>query len=327
MRHCAKAGRRAKHLAGHNACAMAAQAMEQLGFDDFDLFVRIAMTRSLSVVARERGVAASSVSRALARIEAACGLRLAHRSTHGLALTDEGELLLEHAQRILDERRQLQASLGPRRTAVAGTVHLAVSRLLAEHVVVPSLPRLQAAHPGLAIELHLGDRLASLADQGIDIAIRAGVAPADAQVVRGLARYGRRLYAAPAYLQRHGVPQQVDDLAAHVLIGNTASPGHNRWHFVVDGVPSSLQVQGLLRADCSAAVAALAVAGAGIASLNDLAGRVLERQGRVLPVLAALVAPGEHAVQAVILAERHRAPRIRATLTHLQDAFAQAAAA
>ncbi|KQP21690.1 hypothetical protein ASF43_25615 [Pseudorhodoferax sp. Leaf267] len=299
--------------------------MEQLGFDDFDLFVRIALTRSLSVVARERGVAASSVSRALARIEAACGLRLAHRSTHGLALTEEGQLLLEHAQRILNERRQLQASLGPRRTAVAGMVHLAVSRLLAEHLVVPSLPRLRAAHPELGIELHLGDRVTSMAEQGIDIAIRAGVAPADTQVVRGLAHYGRRLYASKDYLQRHGVPLSVDALAKHALIGNTASPGHNRWQFVVDGVPQELQVQGLLRADCSAAVAALALAGAGIASLNDLVGRALVQQGRLQPLLASIVVPGAHAVQAVILAERHRAPRIRATLAHLQAAFAACA--
>jgi DNA-binding transcriptional LysR family regulator len=301
--------------------------MDQLGFDDFDLFARIAATRSLSVVARERGVAASSVSRALARIEAACGLRLAHRSTHGLALTDEGELLLEHALRILDERRQLQASLGPRRTAIAGSVRVALSRLLAEYVVVPSLASLQAAHPALGIELQLSDRLSPLADHGIDIAIRAGVTPADAQIVRPLARYGRRLYAAPAYLQRHGMPRCMDDLALHVLIANTATPGHNLWHFDEAGERRSLQVQGLLRADCSAAVALLVAAGAGIASLNDLAGQALVQQGRVQPVLASCVAPGEHAVEAVILAERHRAPRIRAVLAHLQSTFSACAVA
>lgn len=293
--------------------------MDQLGFEDFELFDRIAATRSLSEVARERGVASSNVSRALGRIEAACGLRLAHRSTHGLALTDEGELFLEHAQRMLTERRALQASLSPRRTAVAGLLRLALSRLLAEYIVVPSLPALRATHPDLQVELCLGDRLARMADEGIDIAVRAGVAPAGHHVVRPLARYGRRLYAAPAYLARHGAPRNVAELAAHALIGNTAVPGHNLWTF--HGAPS-LPVQGQLRADCSAAVVALALAGAGIASLNDLVAEPLVRQGRLQPVLASCVDPGEHGIQAVVLAERHRAPRIRAMLAHLQAAFA-----
>ncbi|RCW74652.1 LysR family transcriptional regulator [Pseudorhodoferax soli] len=298
---------------------MARTSIDQLGFEDFELFDRIAATRSLSEVARERGVASSNVSRALGRIEAACGLRLAHRSTHGLALTDEGELFLEHAQRMLAERRALQASLSPRRTAVAGTLRLALSRLLAEYIVVPSLPALRAAHPELQVELHLGDRLARIADEGIDIAVRAGVAPAGHHVVRPLARYGRRLYAAPAYLDRHGAPGSVAALATHALIGNTAVPGHNLWLFHAEG---GLAVQGQLRADCSAAVVAMALAGAGIASLNDLVAEPLVRQGRLQPVLAHCVDPGEHSIQAVVLAERHRAPRIRAMLAHLQAAFA-----
>ncbi len=293
--------------------------MDQLGFEDFELFDRIAATRSLSEVARERGVASSNVSRALGRIEAACGLRLAHRSTHGLALTDEGALFLAHAQRMLAERRALQASLAPRRTAVAGLLRLALSRLLAEYIVVPSLPALRAGHPGLQVELHLGDRLARIADEGIDIAVRAGVAPAGHHVVRPLARYGRRLYAAPDYLDRHGAPRSVAELAAHTLIGNTAVPGHNLWSFHAEG---SLAVQGQLRADCSAAVVAMALNGAGIASLNDLVAEPLVRQGRLQPVLAQLVDPGEHSIQAVVLAEQHRAPRIRAMLAHLQAAFA-----
>lgn len=296
--------------------------MDQLGFQDFELFERIAATRSLSAVARERRVASSNVSRALARIEAACGLRLAHRSTHGLALTDEGELFLEHALRMLAERQALQASLGPRRTAIAGTLRLALSRLLAEYIVVPSLPQLRARHPELLIELQLGDRPTRIADEGIDIAIRAGVPAADHHVACPLAHYGRRLYAAPDYLRRHGEPHSVDDLPAHQLIGNSAVAGHNLWRFNAAGGSAQLQVQGQVRADCSAAVAALALAGAGIASLNDLVGEALVREGRLQPVLAPVVEPGRHAVQAVVLAERHRAPRIRAVLAHLQAAFA-----
>ncbi|MEO7640441.1 MAG: LysR family transcriptional regulator, partial [Ramlibacter sp.] len=88
--------------------------MENLTFDDFLLFAQVAARQSLSAVARDRNVVASQVSRALARIEAECGMRLAHRSTHGLSLTDDGEVFLEHAQRILHAHGQLQDDLGGR---------------------------------------------------------------------------------------------------------------------------------------------------------------------------------------------------------------------
>ncbi|MGH8034585.1 MAG: LysR family transcriptional regulator, partial [Lysobacterales bacterium] len=98
--------------------------MNNLSLDDFLLFGRIAATQSLSDVARERGVAASQVSRGLRRIEAECGLRLAHRTTHGLSLTDDGEVFLEYAQRILAEQQQLRAHIGQRSQTVNGTVHI-----------------------------------------------------------------------------------------------------------------------------------------------------------------------------------------------------------
>jgi DNA-binding transcriptional LysR family regulator len=74
--------------------------MKALGFDDLDLFARVAALGTLSAVARERDVPVSQVSRSLARIEKACGARLIHRSTHALTLTAEGRTFLAYCQRI-----------------------------------------------------------------------------------------------------------------------------------------------------------------------------------------------------------------------------------
>ncbi|MEP6823517.1 MAG: LysR family transcriptional regulator, partial [Ramlibacter sp.] len=228
--------------------------MENLTFDDFLLFAQVAARQSLSAVARDRNVVASQVSRALARIEAECGMRLAHRSTHGLSLTDDGEVFLEHAQRILHAHGQLQDDLGGRSRTVSGTVHIAISELLAEHVLIPRLPGLRAAHPDLSVTLHVDDRLVGLADEGIDIAVRAGVPPAGTMIVRPLGSHGRALYAAPSYLRKHGSPRTPAELKQHTLIGNTASPGHNHWGFLVDGAPVTLVVAAQLRVNSSSAV-------------------------------------------------------------------------
>lgn len=296
-------------------------SMNNLTLDDFHLFSRIAATQSLSEVARERQVAASQISRGLRRIEMECGLRLAHRTTHGLSLTDEGEVFLESAQRILDEQHQLRDHIGQRSQSVSGVIHIGVGQLLAEHVLIPELARLRALHPTLGVRLHIDDRLSSLVDEGIDIAVRAGIPPAGTVVARLLGSHGRSLYAAPSYLRQHGTPRTPTGLDRHTLVANTATPSHNRWEFRVNGETLSRESQGDIRVNSSSAVVSLALAGAGIARINDLVGDSLVAQGRLKPVLARYVVPGEYHIHAVILASRHRAPRIRATMEWLQSCF------
>lgn len=296
--------------------------MKNLSLDDFSLFAQLASAQSLSTVARERNVAASHMSRSLARMEAQCGLRLMHRTTHSLSLTDEGEVFLEYAQRILAEHRQLQNSFASRSRSVVGTVRLSISQILAEYVLIPRLGKLRALHPELKIDLHLDDRLVSMADEAMDIVVRAGVAPAQTAVARNLGSHGRALYASPGYLKKHGVPRAPADLQLHSLISNTTSITHNQWTFEENAVVIPLAVQGQLRVNSSAAVVSLALAGAGIARINDVIGRELVAQGRLKPVLARHTVSGAYSIDAVILAERHRAPKIRATIDYLQVCFA-----
>jgi DNA-binding transcriptional LysR family regulator len=296
--------------------------MKNLCLDDFALFAQIAATPSLSGVARARAIAPSRVSRALARIEKECSLNLVHRTTHGLSLTHDGEIFLEHAQRILQEHSHLQSSLGGRNAVVSGTVHISISQLLAEYVLIPRLAQLQALYPSLTVDLHLDDRLVSMAREGIDIAVRAGIAPVDTVVARALGQHGRALYAAPSYLKKHGTPKLPDDLQHHTLIGNTATTTHNHWHFKVDGQAITQTLPGQMRVNSSAAVVSLVLAGVGIARINDAVGHSLVAQGRLKSVLQRYVLPGEYPIFAAVLAERHRAAKIRATMEFLHASFA-----
>lgn len=295
--------------------------MDHLTLDDFALFVQIAAANSFSTVARERHVAASHVSRAMARIESACGLRLAHRTTHSLSLTEEGEMFLEHARRMLGEYAQLQEGLGGRSLHIGGTVRISVSQLLAEYVLIPRLHLLSEQHPGLTVELRVEDRVVDMADESIDIAIRAGVDPAQASIARLLGRHGRALYASPAYVQKYGMPASVEELADHRLISNASTPTHNQWPFKGNAGPAVLTVKGRVQVNSSASVISLALSGAGIARMNDVVGRALVEQGKLLPVLPQVVERGSHSIFAVILSTRHRAPRVRATMDYLQTCF------
>lgn len=293
-----------------------------LTLDDFALFARLAQLRNLSALARERAVPASQVSRALARIERRCGVRLVHRSTHGLSLTDEGDAVAAHAARLLAEAQDLDDTLDQRRGDASGLVRVALSPAMAL-VLLPSLPALLERHPRLRLDFAAADPLIDMAREGIDVAIRTGVPVSDGLVARPLGQFGRALYAAPAYLARRGAPRHPDELAAHTLIGNSATPAFNRWPFAVDGARSELDVAGSLRTDNSGVAVEMAVAGLGIARLSDAVALPHVRTQRLVPVLADCTEPSITPVHAVMLPERQRALKVRVCVDHWVDWFAR----
>lgn len=297
--------------------------MENLSLDDFALFTQIAQMQSLSGAARERNISPSLVSRSLARIETKCNSRLVHRTTHGLSLTHEGEVFLEFAKRILSEQRELQEQLGYSKKTISGTVVISISQLLAEYVLVPHLTRLRNLYPQLNIDLRIEDRIVSMAREGIDIAVRAGLAPAESLIARQLGSHRRSIYASPDYLKTYGEPTTPKDLERHTLIGNTTTMSHNVWHFDMAGKTITQSFEGHIRVNSSSSVVSLALQGAGIARINDVVGENLAHQGRLIKVLSKYQHLEQHPIYAVILAERHRAIKIRACMAFLETCFVQ----
>lgn len=291
----------------------------KLDLDDAALFLRVAELGSLSAVARERDMPVSQVSRTLVRLEARCDARLMHRSTHGLSLTDEGDTFAAHARRLVDTRDELAAALRHSRSGPSGWVRLAVSPVLAETVIAPSLPSLYEAFPQLQVEVLADDRMSDMAREGVDIAIRTGSPQGDNLVARQIAEHGRQLCASPAYLARFGTPQHPDELAAHRLITSSASPGLNRWPWdprAQQPAGAFYLAKGHTRSDNSALTMALALQGVGIARLNDLLTRAHFASGALVPVLDTWFGRSRVPIYAVMLPERHRLPKVRACTDH-----------
>ena len=206
-------------------------AMTGLAFGDLLLFARVAAPGTLSAVARERDVPVSQVSRTLSRIEKTCAARLIHRSTHGLALTAEGEIFLGYCQRITATVEELEGEFADQALDVRGSVRVAASTVIAQVLLLPSLADLSQRHPQLRVELEVSDRLADMARDRIDIAIRTSDKLPDHQIARRIGSLGRALYASPAYLSRAGTPNHPDDLRRHRLITNSAATQLNHWPF------------------------------------------------------------------------------------------------
>ena len=300
--------------------------MRDLAFDDMFLFARVAEMGSLSAVARERNVPVSQVSRALARIEKTCGARLIHRSTHGLALTAEGGTFLDYCRRVMGTLEQLEGEFADQAHEASGWVRVAVSTVIAEHLLVPSLEGLCRQYPRVRIDLRVEDRIVDMARDGIDIAIRAGTPSSDTVVARQIGSLGRALYATPEYLQSAGTPKHPDELHRHRLIGNSGVAQLNRWPFTVEGKPREFVAEGCWLSDTTAMTAQMALQGLGIARFAKLVGEPLVRRGMLVPVLADFVEEQPTPVYAVTLTGRHRLPKIKACIAYWAEWFGRRAA-
>lgn len=254
-----------------------------LRFDDLQLFVRAADLGSLSAAARGMDLSAAVASAALKRIEQHLGARLLARSTRSLRLTAEGEGFLEYARAALgslDEGRRL---LTRGQDQVSGVLQLSAPSDLGRNLLLPWLDEFQREHPRLTVRLLLGDRIADLFKQPVDIALRYGDPEDSSLVALPVAAHNRRvLCASPDYLARHGEPLQLEQLAQHnCLLYMLGTRIHDRWYFHDGKREVSLTVSGDRFSDDADVVRRWAVAGAGIAykswmdvSTDVLAGRL-----------------------------------------------------
>ncbi len=281
-----------------------------MDLDDLHTFTRVVELGSLSGAARESDVPVSQISRALARLEALHKVRLLHRSTHALSLTEAGQSLLEHGKRMLESYAHFEADVSGA-AEVSGTVKVGVSAAMAQYVIVPSLAVLALQHPQLSVELHVDDRMVDMAQQGIDLAIRTGDPGSDTLVARKIGEHGRRLYATPLYIAAHGMPSDVQDLQHHRLITHSTQPTLNRWPFVINGQSVTHIARGHCRVNSANMMLSMALQGLGLARGNTAICEPMVARGQLVRVMDDLVDCQTVPINAVMLQERHRAPKIR----------------
>lgn len=254
-----------------------------LEIENLRLFVRAAALGAIGRAGQELGFSTTSASQKIKALEDALNVKLFHRSTRNIALTANGEVFLEHAKRILSTVEDAQEALSGDADPVAGTLRVAASASFARLHITPHVPEFLMQHPDLNLDLHLSDAIFDIVEQGYDLAFRIGDLAPSSLLARKIADNSMSLVATPAYLARHGVPQNVDDLANHVCLGLGRSA---HWTLrAPDGTLHTVSTARKVTVNLGDAVATWVLAGMGIglASLWH-AGPDL-RAGRLVPVL------------------------------------------
>ncbi len=263
---------------------------EVLRFDDLQLFVRATELGSLSAAARIMDMSPAVASAALKRIEQQLGARLLARSTRSLRLTAQGEGFLEYARAALNSLDEGRRLLDRGQEQVSGVLQLSAPSDFGRNVLLPWLDEFQRQHPKLTVRLLLGDRIADLFRQPVDIALRYGDPEDSSLVALPIASDNRRvLCASPDYLARHGEPREVADLAQHnCLLYMLGDRVHDHWRFHDGQREFGLTVSGNRFSDDADVVRLWALSGTGVAykSWLDVAGDV--KAGRLKVLLPTL---------------------------------------
>jgi DNA-binding transcriptional LysR family regulator len=230
------------------------------------VLARVVETGSFSAAARERELSQAAIARQVAQLEEHFGVRLFHRTTRKLSLTDDGEMLLGLARPVLDGIEEIEAALGQQSTLPVGLVRVGAT-VTSTRFLSQRLPTLLTDHPGLKVELVVGDRIGDMIDERLDLAMRVGEITDTSLVARRTGTAVRVAVATPSYIERHGEPSSPAELANHTCIVHDVGSDSDVWTFVTPDGPKGFRVSGGFLANDIRAVHLAARTGYGIAYL------------------------------------------------------------
>lgn len=239
-----------------------------LDLTDLRAFARIADLGGVSSAARALRMPKSSVSRSLARLEAAIGAVLVERSTRHLRLTDAGLLLRRHANRILDDISEAENAIGGLVGAPRGDLRISAPFTFAAGPLAPMLPAFLARYPDVRLILTVDNRNIDLLTEDIDVVIRIGPLANSDLIARRLATFELWPCASPAYIAERGLPAQPGDLAAHAIIAHS-DRGRTRRFVTRSGGVTEVELDPVALVPEPAVVRTMLLGGAGIGWLPD----------------------------------------------------------
>lgn len=215
--------------------------------EDLAVFVQVARRASFAAAASELGMSTAFISKRIRLLEQNLGVRLLHRTTRRVSVSEDGERVYHWALRILDSVQRMGDEVSALHREPSGQLRIASSLGLGRRFVAPALSELAARYPQLDIRLDVHDRLVDLVAEGVDLDIRVGNEIAANLIAKPLARNRRVLCAAPAYLERRGTPRSLAELTSHdCLVIKERDHPFGVWHLEGPSGEENVKVTGPL---------------------------------------------------------------------------------
>lgn len=232
-------------------------------------FVEVVKAKSFRGAAEALGMPNSTLSRKIGELEKTIGLRLLHRTTRKIELTEAGQIYYDRCRRIVDEARLAHEQLGTMLANPEGLLRISLPADLAIVVLSPIICQFSERYPGISFDFDLTPRNVDLVSEPFDLAIRMGVLPDSGLIARKLGSLPRYLYASPQYLATKGVPATPEELSEHECLVMRPEKT-TTWHLHNDEERVSIKASGRFQMNSIGMMRRLAAMGMGVAMLPEL---------------------------------------------------------
>ena len=262
----------------------------------------------------------AAVSRYVVDMETRLGVRLLHRTTRRLSLTDEGQMFYARSKELLDELDEAEAEVTSRSEAATGLLRVNAPFTFGILHLAPLWGRFKAQNPKVTLDITLADRLVDLVEEGYDVAIRIATLESSTLVSKRLAGTRMVLCASPSYLAQHGTPQHPAELAGHAVISYVYWSTRDEWRFQGPEGPVSVKTNPIMNTNSGDTCRAAALAHQGIVLQPsflvgpDLAAGTLVE---LMPQYKSL----EMGIYAVYPTRKHVSAKVRVLIEFLQQHF------
>jgi DNA-binding transcriptional LysR family regulator len=289
--------------------------MDNLG--DIAAFVRTAERLSFADAARDLGLSPSAVGKSVVRLEVSLGVKLFHRTTRRVSLTEEGVLLHDRCRRILDDLRDTKEIVARSAGTPRGILRISLPTI-GYRFLLPVLPEFLARYPEIELELDFNDRLIDIVDGGFDAAIRSGPLVDSSLMSRRLGPFRFVLCAAPRYLARRGAPLRPFDLGMHDALRFRFPTSGKLQDWSLAGETPLPALRTVLTCNNMEAMRAAAIDGLGIAYMPDFLAEEAIQEGKLVTVLDRfLIDPGQFSI--LWSPGRQMSSRLRAFIDFVSD--------
>jgi DNA-binding transcriptional LysR family regulator len=253
--------------------------------DAMAVFQAVVEAGSLSAAGRKLGLPLATVSRKISELEAHLKARLLNRSTRGLTLTEAGRSYLVACRRILDDIGEAERAATGEYSEPKGGLTVTAPIVCGRLHLLPVITEFLAAYPDVDVRLVLGDRIVSLQDDHVDLAVRIGELPDSSLNATRVGSIRRVVCASPQYFSAHGTPKTPADLAAHRCITFDALTSAGVWSFNSARAEIAVPVHSRLVVNTAEAAVDAAIAGAGITRVLSYQTEAARRAGQLKIIL------------------------------------------
>jgi len=277
---------------------------------------------SLARAALGQGITPVMLGRRIDALERRLGVKLLHRTTRHLTLTESGSLFLEHCRKLLADIEVAETIVSEVRNQASGHLIVSAPAAFGRLHVAPHAPAFLAANPKVQISFNLTDHVVDLVREGYELGIRIGGVLDPSFVAVRLASNRRVVCGTPDYFARCGVPRTLDELAQHNCLAFNLQGGQQRgWYFQVDGKPVTVKVNGNLDCNDGELLHRWASEGLGLAWRSTWEIQAQLAAGELITVLDEYALP-DYDIMAVYMQQRHLPARVRSFIDTLKEVYA-----